>query len=302
MLKRTYQDHPAFERFLSACGQASGKLKHTLLACLTPPTVRTKARFMNVHRLVTWADRVLQLSPPGGAKSGSMLAKLRTALGDLPACKALIKRFRGDASALLACQAILKTHGLGMATFAQCEPLLDAMPTAAIRQEFRAYLHYQLKTAKTLGLDQVGVPISSDTIESLFGVGKSHGVGETPDAARIALRLPAFCGKPTRQEAQQVLEVSVARQHELTAAFTSLIQQRREVLSHPERLESLVREPDRPYVELIPSPKKRANNEVSIDIKMNYENNDRTPFASLDESMVIENTGPPGCERIALTS
>jgi hypothetical protein len=72
MLKRTYQDHPAFERFLSACGQASGKLKQTLLACLTPPTVRTKARFMNVHRLVTWADRVLQLSPPGGAKSGSM--------------------------------------------------------------------------------------------------------------------------------------------------------------------------------------------------------------------------------------
>ena len=71
MLKRTSQDQPAFERFLSACGQASGQLTHTLLACLTPPTVRTKARFMNVHRLVTWADRVLQLSPPGGAKSGS---------------------------------------------------------------------------------------------------------------------------------------------------------------------------------------------------------------------------------------
>src|SRR3989441_10626338 len=72
MLKRTYQHHPAFERFVSACGRASGKLKHTLLACLAPPTVRTKARFMNVHRLVTWADRVLQLSPPGGAKRGSM--------------------------------------------------------------------------------------------------------------------------------------------------------------------------------------------------------------------------------------
>jgi hypothetical protein len=72
MLKRTYQYHPAFDRFVSACGRASGKLKHTLLACLAPPPVRTKARFMNVHRLVTWADRVLQLSPPGGAKRGSM--------------------------------------------------------------------------------------------------------------------------------------------------------------------------------------------------------------------------------------
>jgi hypothetical protein len=72
MLKRTYQSHPAFERLVSACGRASGKLKQTLLACLVPPTVRTKARFMHVHRLVTWADRVLQLSPPGGAPRGSM--------------------------------------------------------------------------------------------------------------------------------------------------------------------------------------------------------------------------------------
>ena len=302
MLKRTYQHHPAFERFVSACGRVSGKLKQTLLACLAPPAVRTKARFMNVHRLVTWADRVLRLSPPGGAKRGSMLAKLRDALGDLPDCRSLIKRFRGDAGALLACQEIVKTHGLGEATVAQCEPLLGAIPTAAIRQEFRAYLHYQLKTAKTLGLDQVGVPISSDTIESLFGVGKGHGVGESPDAAHIALRLPAFCGLPTRQEAEQVLEVSVARQHEFTAAFTSLTQQRREVLSHPERLESLVREPDRSYVELIPSPKKRSNNEVSIDIKTIYGNDNGTLFAPPDESLVIENTGSPHVEQTVLTS
>jgi hypothetical protein len=302
MLKRTYQDHPAFERFVSACGRVSGKLKHTLLACLVPPTVRTKARFMNMYRLVTWADRVLRLSPPGGAQRGSMVAKLRDALGDRPDCRTLIKRFRGDAGALLACQEILKTHGLGGATVAQCEPLIDAMPTAAIRQEFRAYLHYQLETAKTLGLDQVGVPISSDTIESLFGVGKRHGVGETPDAARIALRLPAFCGLPTRQEAEQVLGVSVAQQHEFTAAFTSLTQQRREVLPHPERLESVVREPDAPQWVLIPSPKTRANNEVNIDIKTIYANDNGTPCVSPDESIVIENTGPPVCERRALPS
>jgi len=71
MLKRVYQDHPSFETFLSVCGRVSGKLTHTLLACLTPPKVRTKARCMHVHRLCTWADRVLKLSPPGGAKTGS---------------------------------------------------------------------------------------------------------------------------------------------------------------------------------------------------------------------------------------
>src|SRR5882672_11483901 len=36
MLKRLYQAHPTFATFLSACGRVSGKLKHTILACLVP--------------------------------------------------------------------------------------------------------------------------------------------------------------------------------------------------------------------------------------------------------------------------
>jgi hypothetical protein len=148
----------------------------------------------------------------------------------------------------------------------------------------------------------VGVPISSDAIESLFGVGKRHGVGETPDAARIALRWPAFCGRPTREEAEHVLGVSAARQHEFTAALPSLTQQRREVLAHPERLESLVREPAAPHVELIPSPKIHANNEVSIDTKKGYRNKNGTPFGFPAESMVIENAGLHHFDQMALTS
>jgi hypothetical protein len=301
MLKRTYQDHPAFERFLSACDQASGKLKQTLLACLAPPTVRTKARFMNVHRLSTWASRVLHLSPPGGAKSGSMLAKLRAALGDLPECKALIKRFHNDAGVLLACQEILKTKGLSPATLAQCQPLIETMPTAALRLELTAYLEYELQSAVTLGLDQIGLPISSDSIESLFGVAKRHGVGETQDADRIALRLPAFCGRPTREEAQQVLEVSVAQQQAFTATFTSLTKQRREILTHPERLESLGEHPYAGHVELLPSPKKRSNNEVSISIKTTYGICDGSQFTAPDEPLAIEKTGPPHLEKTAAT-
>ena len=71
MLKRAYQEHPAFAPFVAACGRGSGTRKHTILACLAPPNVHTKARFMHVHRLFTWADQVLKLAPAGGAKSGS---------------------------------------------------------------------------------------------------------------------------------------------------------------------------------------------------------------------------------------
>jgi hypothetical protein len=301
MLKRLYQDHPAFSTFVSACGRVSSKLKHTILACLAPPKVRTKARFMNVHRLFTWADRLLKLSPPGGAKTGSTLAKLRACLDELPACKALIKRFRADALGLLACQKLLKRKGLSHDTRAQCEPLIDTMASSTLRQEIRAYLDFELQTATTLGLGHIGVPISSDAIESLFGVAKRHGVGQTQDAARMALRLPALCGSPTRQEAEQVLAISVARQQELTDQFTSLTQQRREVLGHPERLESLGTVQDTPHVELLASPKKRSNSQEIITILTGCNNPYGPQLAYLDEPLAIENTVLPGMQEPALT-
>jgi len=202
----------------------------------------------------------------------------------------------------LACQEILKTHGLSPVTLAQCEPLVGAMPTATLRQELTRYLNHQLATATTLGLDPVGLPISSDSIESLFGVGKHHGVGETQDAARIALRLPAFCGVPTREEAEQVLDVSVARQHEFSSQLASLTQQRREVLSHPERLESLGLHPDASYVELIPSPKSRSNNKVNINISTAYENLYGPQLASPNEPLVMNNTGLPNIDKMAMNA
>jgi len=302
MLKRRYHDHPTFSTFVSACGRVSGKLKHTLLACLTPPSVHPKARFMNVHRLVTWADRLLHLSPAGGARAGSTLAKLRACLDALPACKALIKRFRDDAMPLLACQKLLKTQGLSHDTLAQCAPLIDTIPSQAVRREFAGYLQYQLETAKTLGLDQVGLPISSDAIESLFGVAKHHGVGETQDAARIALRLPALCGTPTREEAKQVLEISVARQQAFTGQVISLTKQRREVLEHPERLERLRLDQANPHVELIPGPKNRSNYQEIINISNGYEECHGPPLRRPGGLHCLENAGLPDRRETALTS
>lgn len=302
MRKRSYHDHPAFEPFVSACGRVSGKRKHTILACLAPPKVHTNARLMHVHRLFPWADRVLKLSPAGGAKSGSTLATLRACLDQLPACKALIKRFRADALGLLECQKLIKLKGLSHDTRAQCAPLIDTMPSSALRQEFRAYLDFELETATTLGLDHIGLPISADAIASLFGVAKRHGVGETPEANRMALRLPALCGVPTREEAQQVLEVRVARQQEVTGQVISLTKQRREVLGHPERLESLSLNQAPPHVELIPSAKSRSNHQEIIYISNGYEECHGPPLRSPGGLHFLENAGSPGRRETALTS
>jgi hypothetical protein len=266
MLKRRYETHPQFAIFLSACGRVSSRLKHTVLACLTPPKVQTKSRFMNVHRLVCWADRVLGLLPAGRAQAGSVVAKLRTCLDELPACRTLLRQFREDAVALLACQKMLKTRGLTHDTLHECEPLLDTMASVRVRQEFSRYLHHQLETAKQLGLDAVGLPISSDPIESLFGLTKQHGVGPVKEANRMALRIPALCGVPTLEEAGQVLEITVAQQQALTDRVSSLTKQRRQMRGEPHHLEQLGSGRDQGNVELIPPGKDRSDRSNIIDL------------------------------------
>jgi len=48
------REAPAIFDLSVACGQVSGHLKPTVLACLTPPKSKPSRRFMNVHRLVRW--------------------------------------------------------------------------------------------------------------------------------------------------------------------------------------------------------------------------------------------------------
>ena len=270
MLKHRYHHHPFFETFLSSCGHISGKLKQTILACLAPPKVQTKARFMNVHRLIDWADQLLSLSPPGAAAKGSILSKLRACLDKLPLCKAFIKQFKSDATPLLACQKILKTKGLSYDSLAQCEPHIQAITSSGLRCDFQSYLQKQMEIAKTLNLDKVGLPISSDQIESLFGLAKQHGTGQIKDADRIALRIPAMCGTVTLEDAKNVLGISVSDQKEVMDCYTSIIKQRCQILTNSDHLESLGTEQSRKHVTLIPMTKNRSKNDESTDISYYY--------------------------------
>jgi len=96
-----------------------------------------------------------------------------------------------------------------------------------------------LAVARELGLDTVGVPISSDPIASLLGVAKQRSQGPIKAADRLAVSLPAFCGQLSPGDAASVLEVSVAQQREVMGSVSSLSQQRRPVLPNPGSLESL---------------------------------------------------------------
>ncbi len=276
LLKHEYQNHPLFQTFLSACGKASKALKQTILASLTPPKVSTKARFMNLHRLIKWANKILKHSPKGRAAKNSKLEKLRKSLGKLPECKAFIQRFLRDVTLLLECQKIIKTEGLSVESYQTCLPYIQQIPAkSSVRAGILQWFDQQLIIAKRLQLQSIGMPITSDSIESLFGIAKKRGTGAIQDAHRIALRIPAMCGYFTKQEAQLLLDISCREQQEIEKTLPSLTQQRREILPTPGSLENIQDSTDtnNGYFELIPRPKTRSNNVIYLNISNTCMNN-----------------------------
>ena len=287
LLKREYKEHPMLATFLSSCGKVSKKLKQTVLACLVPPKISTKARFMNLHRLVRWADQLLKQSPNGRASTGSILSKLRGNFDNLPECKMFIKRFLRDANALLACQKILKAKGLNEKTYKECQQFLDTIPqNSKVRIGFITWIEEQLSIATTLKFCEVGMPICSDSIESLFGVAKQHGTGEIKDANRIGLRIPALCGELTKQDAQRVLEITLKEQQQVVKSFPSLIKQRRQILPNPGKLEEINTNDGNQYLKLLPESKNQSKNVVNLNIPNTYENHN-VPLSDVNEQATL---------------
>lgn len=70
-----------WQAFVRQCGATGARVRQTAGSFLLPPTLRTKARYMNLETLLQWATRMQGLLTPAGT------ARLATAL-DLPVAEA----------------------------------------------------------------------------------------------------------------------------------------------------------------------------------------------------------------------
>ena len=167
---------------------------------------------------------------------------------------------------------MLKVKGLSQQTSEQCHQIVEALPPSSpVRRGFEAWMNKHLSVASELGLDTLGLPISSDPIESLFGVTKQHSQGPIKDADRLAVYLPAFCGKLSQDDATRVLEISVAQQQEVMGSVSSLSKQRRQVLPKPGSLERLFEEDRHHHVALLAGSKNRSKSATISTLSNGYE-------------------------------
>jgi hypothetical protein len=194
-LKHQFQNSSGYKKFTTLVSKGANQLRQTDLAFLTPPKLRTKGRFQSVSQLGVWGDKMLSVfAVKGGAKKGSLLARLRCAFPGFNALKPFIARFATAASVTSQIMKMLKNNGLSQSTYNDCLTLLNQLPKRSkVKTRIQQWLHEHLAIQKTI--TKQPLLVSSDIIESLFGRFK-HVIERSShaDMNRTALLIPALCG------------------------------------------------------------------------------------------------------------
>ena len=181
VLKRIVGHSPLFASFNSQVGATRSAVQQTELSHFTPPSPRSKARFMNLAPLLTWAAMMLwQLDhPQSQARRDITHERLREKLGWLKSMEQPIASWN-------ACQAVVSTactfvNEQGLAPGA-ADQLATTLQSLVIGEESQAVAtqlidfvrcsEQKLAAAKAndAKLDKISrLPMSTEILESVFG-------------------------------------------------------------------------------------------------------------------------------------
>lgn len=213
LLKARLKDDARWQSYASRLGRTKFALQQTELAFLTPPSQRTKSRFMNLAGLVTWGRNVLAfvddpaLLAPLGASAERVRAKLdwlleyRAALEQWSACHAVIS----------AALDFVRNSGLSVGAG---RDLARALPASAgeagvLREELIAFVTRE--SSKT----RVGerLPGTTEVLESCFGKLKALESGQSKSGfTGLVLSLGAMVSKLSADDVREALEQCKVRE------------------------------------------------------------------------------------------
>jgi hypothetical protein len=202
VLENRWERDPRWKELLQRFAQTNQQIRQTADAFLLSPTLRNKARFMNVGPLLRFARRLLTLlkreipSPRAQQRYGWLLEYEEDLVRWLEQYDLVEKTIKQ-----------VRLHGLNAGTLAEVEkawgPESERPGTKMVRGHMRAYVSKNVRQAAE-GETLAG---SSEVLESAFGKLKAK-VGESGkgELTAMAMSLGAMLGKHEEAEVRQALE------------------------------------------------------------------------------------------------
>jgi hypothetical protein len=169
LLKARLEGDERWGSYNTALGQAKVRVQQTELACLVPPSQRSKARFMNVGKLVDWGVETLALvDDPARLESlGITAARLRERLGWLEGYRAALGEWSGYQAVIDGALDFVRRRGLYIGAGFDLAAALPAAPGSA--GELREQLIHFVRCESLKARVGERLPGTTEVLESCLG-------------------------------------------------------------------------------------------------------------------------------------
>lgn len=203
-LKQQRSHDTAWSEFIAKLAQAGAKVRQTSDAHLRPPTVRAKARFMNVASTLRFAGRVLRLLDTGKASG-----RVEENYAWLRQHREALKNWQDEQAVVQAALTHVRTHGINQDTPAKLDaewsPLKLTPGTGASNLATR--LRTAVRTEGAQAKPGERLVASTEVLESIFGkLKRLEGDYANDGFTGLTLALGAFLGEQTEEQTQKALE------------------------------------------------------------------------------------------------
>jgi hypothetical protein len=212
LLKARLARDARWTQYASLLGPTKAALQQTELALLTPPSQRSKARFMNLGGLVAWGSKTLALvdDPSRLEAMGVSVERVRAKLGWLVEFRAELAVWSAFQEMIDGTLALVRRRGLSPGVGFALAAALPARPGAAgaLREDLIDFVRDEALKARW----GERLPGTTEVLESCFGKLKALEAGQSKSGfTGLVLSLGAMVSQWTAQSVGAALEQSRVR-------------------------------------------------------------------------------------------
>lgn len=201
VLKQRWSKSDRWETFVAKLSSTAAKLRQTNEAFVRPPTIRAKARFMNVKPTLTFAKRMLKLLDAGASD------RIQQHYGWLSEYRAEVLNWTSEQAVAEFAVRHVGLHGMNQCTAAALEVAYEKMSLTDGAEEIAKHIRKLARVSGNQARGNETLVGSTEVLESLFGKLKQlEGSYANEGFTTLTLALGALLGDRSEEQVTAALE------------------------------------------------------------------------------------------------
>lgn len=211
-LKVELEADPRWKAFALAVSHSRASAAQTPLACVLSPTLKMKARYMNLEPLVGWATKMLGLLANPRSDLGFDPVQLDQKFGWLRDYAPAITQWQATLDVLEMVTGYVRQHGYHQGAATKLRNIILPLPSSSPAERVAEKLITFVEAQSALAREGEQLMGSSEVLESLIGTGKRlEGQQSKSGFTKMILGMAAAVVTPTEAFIREALETVLTK-------------------------------------------------------------------------------------------